>query len=100
MKGGYQILDFKNAEILVDTPTLVTGAYERCISNGKPVMITGLRGVAGVSIYDGAYVSFAMDSDTAFVGTLAVVKEDTTLNVYTIKISPSDVVTITHKEIA
>ena len=101
MKGGYQILDLKNTELMLETPTLIEGVYEHCDSNGKPVMITGLTGVVGVGahVIDGAYVSLTMDSNGTFVGTLATVKDGDGLNVYTISISMSDMVTINLKTI-
>lgn len=88
MKGGYQILNLKNINLTVETPAVITEAYETLEGNyKKAVLVTGFT-VNGAEVGD--FFTLPYVSESNYVIKVAVGEVN-----YTITISADDKVTLT-----
>lgn len=93
-KGGYKLIDFKENNIALSTPTTIKGVYEAIEHNyRKPTLITGL--VIGSVEKEDTFVNFE-HAENVYNGLLGMTAND---KVLFIKITNEDVVTITENTI-
>lgn len=77
MLGGYQVIDFKGAE-LSGTPVTVKGAFKKAKS-GKAILIENMTGVSGF-VYDVA----VNETDVALLPIMLIVEETPTIGIIAI----------------
>ncbi len=88
MKGGYQILNLKNINLAVGTPTVITEAYETLEGNyKKAVLVTGFK-ANGTEVGDFFTLPYVAQANY-------VIKVAVGENNYTITIAADDKVTLT-----
>ena len=93
-KGGYKLVDFKENNIVLATPTTIKGVYDAIEHNyRKPIFITGL--VIGNVEKEDTFVNFE-HGENAYNGLLGMTANDKALF---ITITNDDVVTITENAI-
>lgn len=93
-KGGYKLIDFKENNIVLSTPTTIKGVYEAIEHNyRKPTLITGL--VIGSVEKKDTFVNFE-HGENVYNGLLGMTADN---KVLFIKITNEDVVTITENTI-
>lgn len=93
-KGGYKLIDFKENNIVLGTPTTIKGVYDAIEHNyRKPTLITGL--VIGSVEKEDTFVNFEHGEDV-YNGLLGMTAND---KVLFITITNADAVTITENTI-
>ena len=93
-KGGYKLIDFKETDITLSTPTTIKGVYDAIEHNyRKPTLITGL--VIGSVEKEDTFVNFEHGANS-YNGLLGMTAND---KVLFIAITNEDVVTITENTI-
>lgn len=93
-KSGYKLIDFKENNIVLATPTTIKGVYDAIEHNyRKPTFITGL--VIGSVEKEGTFVNFE-HGENVYNGLLGMTAND---KVLFITITNEDVVTITENTI-
>lgn len=93
-KGGYKLIDFKETNITLDTPSIIKGVYEAIENNyRKPTLITGL--VIGNVEKEDTFVNFEY-GENVYNGLLGMTANN---KVLFIKITNNDAVTITENTI-
>lgn len=93
-KGGYKLIDFKENNIVLTTPTTIKGVYDAIEHNyRKPTLITGL--VIGSVEKEDIFVNFE-HGENVYNGLLGMTAND---KVLFITITNEDVVTITENTI-
>ena len=93
-KGGYKLIDFKDNNIVLSTPTTIKGVYDSIKYNyRKPTIITGLV-IDSVEKED-TFVNFE-HGENVYNGLLGMTAND---KVLFITITNEDVVTITENTI-
>lgn len=93
-KDGYKLIDFKENNIVLATPTTIKGVYDAIEHNyRKPTLITGL--VIGNVEKEDTFVNFE-HGENVYKGLLGMTSND---KVLFITITNDDVVTITENAI-
>ena len=93
-KGGYKLIDFKENNIVLSTPTTIKGVYEAIEHNyRKPTLITGL--VIGSVEKEDTFVNFE-HGENVYNGLLGMTANN---KVLFITITNEDAVTITENTI-
>lgn len=89
IKGGYKLIDFKDVNIVADTPTTITGVYNAIENNyRKPLLITGLT-IDGVEKED-TFINFE-HSENLFNGLLGMIANN---EILFISVTNEDSITI------
>ena len=93
-KGGYKLVDFKEIDITLSTPSTIKGVYEAIENNyRKSICITGL--VVGSVEKEDTFVNFE-HGENVYNGLLGMTANN---KVLFITVTNEDVVTITENEI-